>query len=74
VHLQRAAALFRYNPIDFVAPPWKEIYCTDTERKQSFDEAIEVWRRVTLCYEKCGYLPIELPKVSPEERTDFILE
>jgi predicted ATPase len=73
-HLQRAAALFRYNPIVFVAPPWQEIYCTDAERKQSFEEAIDVWRRVTPCYEKCGYVPIELPRVAPEKRADFILE
>ncbi len=73
-HLQRAAAVFRYNPLVFVAPPWKEIYCNDTERKQSFEEAIDVWRRVAPCYEKCGYLPVELPRVSPEKRADFVLE
>jgi predicted ATPase len=73
-HIQRAAELFRYNPIVFVAPPWEEIYCTDAERKQTFKEALDVWRRVTTCYERCGYTPLELPKVSPDSRADFILK
>ncbi len=73
-HIQRAVALFRYNPIVFVAPPWQEIYRADAERKQTFAEAVEVWRRVTTCYEKCGYVPVELPRDSPDKRADFILK
>src|SRR5690606_5939897 len=33
-HVRRAAALYRYNPTVFVAPPWPEIYVNDDLRRQ----------------------------------------
>ncbi len=73
-YIQRAADIFRYNPMVFVAPPWKEIYRNDEERKQSFEEAIDSYLATIRCYEKCGYSLVELPKVSPIERGDFLLK
>jgi len=35
-HVKTAVALFRYNRKAFIAPPWKEIFETDRERKQDF--------------------------------------
>lgn len=72
-YLQRAVDLFRYNPMVFIAPPWKEIYRNDTERKQSFAEAIDGYLAAIACYEKCGYSLVEIPKVPPAERADFVL-
>lgn len=37
--IRRACDQYRYAPQVFIAPPWKEIYETDTERKQDFAEA-----------------------------------
>lgn len=38
-HVRRAVETFRYKRHVFIAPPWKEIYTKDRERKQDFEEA-----------------------------------
>ena len=69
-----AAQQYRYHPLVFIAPPWKEIYQNDTERKQDFQEAIETYTAIKRSYIESGYQIIELPKVGVEERVDFILQ
>lgn len=71
--VQQAIEQYRYNPVVFIFPPWPEIYCHDTERKQDFDEAIKTWKAVMDGFKTCGYKPIEVPKMSVEERVQFIL-
>jgi predicted ATPase len=73
-HVQRAAELFRYNSKVFIAPPWEQIYCTDTERIEDFDHAIKAYRATVDIYLKCGYSLIELPCVPPEIRASFVME
>ncbi len=63
----------RYNNKVFIAPPWKEIYRTDTERDQSFEESIKVYNRIDEWYRQHGYDIIVLPKDSIENRAKFIL-
>lgn len=72
-HVARAAALFRYAPVVFVMPPWREIYQNDVERKQDFAEAIASHDLAVATYREFGYEPLEVPKVSVEERVAFIL-
>lgn len=72
--VKQAIAQYRYNPKVFLFPPWPEIYCHDTERKQSFQEAIATWEAVKKGYDDCGYLIIDVPKISVEERVQFILK
>ena len=57
----------------FLAPPWPEIYATDTERKQTLDEAVKTYGLMVEAYEDCGYEVVEVPRVSPVERADFVL-
>ena len=57
----------------FLAPPWQAIYETDSERKQSFEEADKTREVVVRVYEECGYEIVELPLSSPAERAEFIL-
>jgi predicted ATPase len=64
---------YRYAPQIFIAPPWKEIYATDTERKQDFAEAERTFALLKQVYQECKYELIELPKSSPADRADFIL-
>lgn len=71
--VKQAIAQYRYNPQVFLFPPWPEIYCHDTERKQTFEEAIETWEAVKKGYEACGYLTIDVPKLSIADRVQFIL-
>lgn len=72
-HIRRAAELFRYNCKVFIAPPWKEIYCTDIERVEDFDHAIEVHCATVDAYLKCDYSLIELPCVPADIRAQFVL-
>lgn len=71
--LQMACCLYRYNPAVFLAPPWKEIYATDTERKQTYAEAIATYEMMGEVYREYDYQPIELPKTDPQQRAEFVL-
>lgn len=65
---------YRYNTTVFIFPPWGEIYQTDSERKQSFDEVIATHRVMIETYRTCGYDPVLVPKTTIRRRCDFILD
>lgn len=69
-----ACRQYRYASVVFLAPPWKEIYETDNERKQDFAEAERTFEQMVHVYQECGYTISELPKAKPAARADFILE
>lgn len=69
-----ASQSYRYASTVFVAPPWQAIYVTDTERKQSFAEAIKTYDTVVQVYEELGYRIVTLPQCSTEERADFVIQ
>lgn len=71
-HVKQAAALFRYNPRVFIAPPWPEIFTPDAERKQSFDEAARTYEMMAATYKELGYGLVELPRCSVAERVEFL--
>lgn len=71
-HVEKAAALFCYNRRVFIAPPWVEIFTTDTERKQSFTEAVQTYETMVATYETLGYDLVELPRCSIAERVEFL--
>jgi predicted ATPase len=73
-HVQDAARRFRYNRNVFIAPPWREIFHEDVERKQSFDEAVRTHEALVAAYSDGGYELIELPRVSVTERASFVLD
>ena len=72
--LELACRSYRYAPLVFLAPPWPEIYATDSERKQDLDEGIRTYEPLRQTYLDCGYRVCVLPKVSPDDRADFILQ
>ena len=72
-HVLKAAGEFRYNRHVFVAPQWKEIFHPDQERKQDFDEAIRTYNALTATYKEFDYELVELPRVSVDERVQFVL-
>ncbi|ELY3608488.1 AAA family ATPase [Cronobacter sakazakii] len=72
-HLKSAIAEFRYNRTVFIAPPWREIYVQDAERKQSFEDAVLTYHSMVETYQRYGYKLLELPCLPIEERADFIL-
>ncbi|PRD57157.1 AAA family ATPase [Sphingobacterium gobiense] len=63
-----------YNRNVFILPPWREIYETDSERKQSWKEALSTFDKMKETYLEYGYHVIEVPKVSVLERQRFIVE
>jgi predicted ATPase len=73
-HMQKAAAIFRYNANVFVAPPWRDIFHQDRERKQDFDEAVRTYDALVVTYTEYGYNLIELPRVPVAERLRFVLQ
>jgi predicted ATPase len=57
----------------FIAPPWEEIFCSDTERKQTFAESVAIYHNLVKVYTEYGRTLIELPKTSIEDRVEFML-
>jgi len=72
--IREACRKYRYAPLVFLAPPWKQIYKTDDERKQDFGEAERTYGQIVRVYDECGYERVELPRTDPMARARFILE
>ena len=73
-HMEAAAQMNQYNRTVFLAPPWKEIFAHDTERKQDFDEAVRTFNAMEKTYRSFGYEIALLPLASVEKRASFILD
>ena len=58
----------------FILPPWEEIYVSDDERYENYEQAKLIYAHLTETYEKYGYNLIEVPKGPVSERIGFILE
>lgn len=72
--MDRAGKELRYNDTVFILPPWEAIYRTDTERKQTWEEALRTFDKLKETYLKYGYNLVEVPKGPIEERVRFVLE
>lgn len=72
--LENTAKSLLYNKMVFIAPPWEEIYCNDAERKQTFEEALEVYDSCVKIYSENGYEVIEIPKATINERAEFLIK
>jgi predicted ATPase len=73
VALCEQAKQYRYRDPVFLAPWWPEIYITDTERRQSREEAERTEHAIVKTYTELGYRIVRLPLTTPAERADFIL-
>lgn len=71
-HFHKTCEEHQYEKV-FILPPWKEIYKSDNERYESFEEALKISSYLYSTYIKYGYEPIEVPKTGILERTEFIL-
>lgn len=63
----------KYNSKVFILPPWKEIYTTDSERKQDWNEAEETYTCLRNMYETFGYEVVDIPIGTIDERKEFVL-
>ena len=62
-----------YNHV-FVLAPWQEIFKSDSERYENFDQAVGIHEHLVATYAKYGYQLHDVPFGSVTHRTDFILE
>ena len=58
----------------FIAPPWREIFAPDAERKQDFAEAERTYQSMAETYGRLGYELVALPCVGVAERLRFVLD
>lgn len=63
----------RYTHV-FLMPPWKEIYLSDNERYETYEESLALYNYLKKAYTKYNYNFIEVPFGSVNTRTNFILE
>lgn len=61
-----------YHSKVFMAPPWPEIWQNDGDRRHALTDAVAEYERLCAAYSKLDYELVALPKVSVEERADFI--
>lgn len=71
--MAKTAEALRYHQTVFMLPPWPEIYKTDSERKQDWEEAESTYHAMKRTYEAQHYKVVEVPKIAVEERMLFIL-
>ena len=69
---ERHAREFRYDRI-LLLPPWREIYTTDSERFESYEESERIFAALRETYRDFGYDLTLVPKGSIAERTECIL-
>lgn len=70
---ETACQEYKYSKI-FILPPWEEIYTSDGERYENFEQATTIDAHLVTTYESYGYELIEVPKDSVANRIDFILD
>ncbi|AWA31544.1 ATPase [Flavobacterium magnum] len=71
-HFDAACRENTYTKI-FILPPWEEIYESDDERYENFEQAKLIYSHLVETYESYGYKLIDVPKGTVDERIDFIL-
>lgn len=64
--------LYRYDFV-FLMPPWEDIYISDNERYENFEQALAIHNHLERTYKALNYPIIEVPTGTVQERTDFIL-
>ena len=67
-----ACETYKYDMV-FLLPPWEEIYTSDAERYESYEEATKIHDYLVATYKKFGYDLHEVPKTSVAARFQFII-
>ena len=72
-HFTETCETHVYDQI-FVLAPWQEIFISDSERYENFDQAVEIHHSLLDTYQRFGYELIDVPFESITSRADFILD
>ena len=67
-------ATYPFHSSVFVLPPWEAIYTTDSERDQSFVDAVNVHAKIVQRYRSCGYVLHEVPCLPSQQRAQYVLQ
>jgi predicted ATPase len=70
---RRAVKARPYARRVFMAPPWRELFATDAERRHSYQDAEAEFERLLASYAKLGHETMLIPKRPVVERADFIM-
>lgn len=62
----------RYTTI-FMTPPWQEIYESDNERYESYEQSLAIHNHLKETYRELDYVISDVPVDAVEKRVDFIL-
>ena len=63
----------KYSKV-FVLPPWEEIYVSDKERYESYEQAVLIHNHLEQTYLDYGYDLIRVPKDSVTNRVQFLMD
>ena len=69
---KEACLQYKYHKI-FMMPPWKEIYKTDNERYESFEQSLLIYENLKKTYSGIGYDFQVIPEGTIQDRVDYIL-
>ncbi len=58
----------------FLLPPWKDIYMSDNERYEDYEQAVSIHKHLENTYNRFGYDVLEVPIGDISERVFFILQ
>ena len=72
-HYKEGCKKYRYNTTVFYTPIWEKIYKNDSQRKEDLNSAITIENSLLDTYKSFGYCLNEIPKLSTNDRVDFIL-
>ena len=62
-----------YNSQVFICPPWQEIFVNDQQRPESFEQSKRIHQLLQKIYRNLNFKVIEVPRLSVNERANFIL-
>jgi predicted ATPase len=71
--LKRYCSTLRYDKV-FIFKPWREIYTTDSVRRETFEDCLELDKHLVMQYKLYGYNPIEVINSDVDSRVQFILK
>lgn len=58
----------------FILKPWEDIYTSDNERYENFDQAQKIHEHLLITYQNYNYNLLDVPFDTVENRTDHILK
>ena len=65
--------MFRYDYV-FLMDPWKDIFISDNERYENFEQSLAIHNHLKRAYNELGYNTIDVPFDSVNNRANFILK